>query len=202
MHNKINKSYNPYEVCVGRVYRRLPKLYRPFSILLESNLCNDAIIDKNKIRLLKQLFRWFYKSRWGFRIDYKMEMDNIINNGDIIYLYSRIKKAGFRKLLLRCDYELMDYKILKNRKYGIYFTFLFLNIENISDKNISLEIKSKNEDIFNILIIVGGYYLKDFYNLLLFKQQQKSKYLYQKSELQEMTDEDFVIYCFKKKFNY
>jgi hypothetical protein len=131
-----------------------------------------------------------------------MEMDNIINNGDIIYLYSRIKKAGFRKLLLRCDYELMDYKILKNRKYGIYFTFLFLNIENISDKNISLEIKSKNEDIFNILIIVGGYYLKDFYNLLLFKQQQKSKYLYQKSELQEMTDEDFVIYCFKKKFNY
>jgi hypothetical protein len=46
-----------------------------------------------------------------------MEMDNIINNGDIIYLYSRIKKAGFRKLLLRCDYELMDYKILKNRKY-------------------------------------------------------------------------------------
>jgi hypothetical protein len=67
--------------------------------------------------LLKQLFRRFYKSRWGFRIDYKMEMDNIINNGDIIYLYSRIKKAGFRKLLLRCDYELMDYKILKNRKY-------------------------------------------------------------------------------------
>jgi hypothetical protein len=83
-----------------------------------------------------------------------MEMDNIINNGDIIYLYSRIKKAGFRKLLLRCDYELMDYKILKNRKYGIYFIFLFLNIENISDKNISLEIKSKNEDIFSILVKV------------------------------------------------
>ena len=56
-------SYSPYKPCIGRKYRLLPKLYRPFVVLINSNLCSNYLLEKNKIRFINQLFRWFYKSR-------------------------------------------------------------------------------------------------------------------------------------------
>ena len=46
--------YKPYEICVGRHYRSVPKLYKPFVILIESTLCNIYLVNKSKIRILKQ----------------------------------------------------------------------------------------------------------------------------------------------------
>ena len=43
---------SPYKPCVGRKYRLVPKLYRPFVLLINSNLCNNYILEKNKIRFI------------------------------------------------------------------------------------------------------------------------------------------------------
>ena len=53
-YNQYNKSYNN---CVGRKYREVPKLYRPFTILIGSGIYNEVLIEKNKIRFIKQLLR-------------------------------------------------------------------------------------------------------------------------------------------------
>jgi len=60
---KKNNKYKPYEVCVGRKYRLIPKLYRPFVILIECSFCNQYLENKNKTRFINQFLRWFYKSR-------------------------------------------------------------------------------------------------------------------------------------------
>jgi hypothetical protein len=47
-------KYNPYKPCIGRKYRAIPKLYRPFVLLINSNLCNDYLLKKNKIKFVNQ----------------------------------------------------------------------------------------------------------------------------------------------------
>jgi len=162
----MNKNLIPYKICIGRKYRVILKLYRPFVILIGSSLCDVYIENKNKIRLLKQLFRWFYKDRGGFKVEPYLKEKGKISNGDIILVSLRAGKAALKNLLFKLNYILMDYKILKNRKYCLNFIFLFINIENKIEKNITLDIECKNEDLFNIFVTTNSFYIDDFDSML------------------------------------
>ena len=52
-----NIKFKPYQVCVGRKYREIRKLYRPFAILTGCNFCNCHLLDKNKIKFFHQFLR-------------------------------------------------------------------------------------------------------------------------------------------------
>lgn len=161
-------TFKPYEVCRGRKYRYLPKLYRPASIRLHSNLCNKYFSEKNKIRFINQFFRWFMKEQKGFRLNaflkipytYK-DKTYIISNGDIIYVSCWTLKAAWKKLLSRLNFELIDYKVLKRRKYNLYFIFLFIELDKVN-KEITLDVNCTQNDSYEIFITLNSYYKKDF----------------------------------------
>jgi len=69
MEKKNNMKFKPYQPCGGRKYRILKKLYKPLVILFPSSICNQYFSDKNKIRFIKQVFRWFYKGTSGFKVE-------------------------------------------------------------------------------------------------------------------------------------
>ena len=106
-------SSGPYKTCVGRKYRYLPKLYRPFTLLISGNFCNQYFTEKNKIRFINQFLRWFYKSRWGYKISYDIKLEQGISEGNSVILCSRTQKAAFKNLLAKLNYELSDYDELK-----------------------------------------------------------------------------------------
>jgi hypothetical protein len=83
------------------------------------------------------------------------------------------------------DYHLKDYKILKRRSYSLNFTFFFLNIEDKKNKEITLDIKAKNFDIFNIFITTNSHYIEDFYNIINILNNRKYK---EKDENDNMLD--------------
>lgn len=171
-------SFKPYPVCVGRVFRKVPQLYRPMAIMFESCLCNEYLTEKNKIRFLKQLFRWFYKSTSGFKVIpfLKYGEECKITEGDIIYLSCRSKNAGWKKLMSRLNYRLIDYKKLKRRKSTLFFTFFFTDIES-KNKEIWLDLKCSKREIYKIFIVSNLYYEKDFMQLLFYFYIHINKYL-------------------------
>ena len=160
MYNNIkNIEFKPYEPCSGR-YCYVPRtLYRPLVIWFETTLCNYYLNDKNKLRFIKQLLRWFNKDRSAFKIDHYLKIQKSLSKGDLIYLSCRTQKAGWRKLLAKLNFQLVDYNMLKKRSYGLFFIFLI--VEENSNKNITLDIEFKSEDNFFILITISTYYLKE-----------------------------------------
>jgi len=90
-----------------------------------------------------------------------------IMDGDIIHVTCQTQKAGWKKLLSRLNFRIMDYKILKRRKYCLSFIFYFTNISSI-DKNIMLDINCNEFDCFNILIVTNGCYINDFMQMLYY----------------------------------
>ena len=188
---KMNKkSYAP---CVGRKYRIIPKLYRPFCILLGSNICDEHMLSKNKVRFLSQIIRWFYKSRLGykakfFNINTKLPL---ILDGDVILLSGRTQKAAFKNLLAKLNYKLMDYKILKRRQYVLNFMFLFLNINEKLNNSIYLDILCSHDDSFKIYFILNGYYINDFYNILYYYNNFIYNLYYDYKLLKEVNFNDF-----------
>ena len=166
----MSKSFKPYPLYGGRKYRIVRKFYRPLVILFPSSICNQFFLDKNKIRFIKQVFRWFYKGTKGFNVKpflkhgmFKCE----IVDGDIIHVICHTQKAGWKKLLSRLNYQIMDYKILKKRKYCLSFTFLFANMTSV-DKNIMLDINCNEFDCFNIFIVTNACYINDFMQMLYY----------------------------------
>jgi len=96
----------------------------------------------------------------------------------MIYITVKIQKAGWKKLLLKLDYCLKDYKILKRRSYSLNFKFFFINIEEEKNKEITLDIKGKNFDTFDIFITTNGSFFEEFYyiiNTLNKKNKKKEK---------------------------
>ncbi len=161
-------TFKPNKVCIGRKYRYLPQLYRPISITLYSKICNFYFSEKNKIRFIKQFFRWYVKDPTGFKIKgsftYPSINDNFtykLSNCDIINVSCRAKKAAWKKLLSRLNFELIDYKKLKRRKYCLYFTFFFLNLDK-KNKEITLDLKCNKHDVYYIFITLNSYYMNDF----------------------------------------
>jgi len=171
-------SFKPMKVCKGRKYRIVPKLFRHKCFQNKSSLCNELFTEKNKIRFMTQIFRWFLKDPSGFKVNFFLKLYNykstewidqllyiLLCEGDIIYLSCRTYKAAFKNLLLKLDYKLIDYKKIKRRRYNLFFTFQFFNL-NESTKNITLDIVSLKNENFNILITLNSFYFNDFEDIL------------------------------------
>jgi hypothetical protein len=187
-------KFKPYQTCVGRKYREIRKLYRPFAILTGCGFCNCFLTDKNKIKFLGQLLRWFYKSRWGYSASFNMKEQGQVSEGDFIILCARTQKAAFKNLLAKLNYNLIDYTYLKKRQYVLNFTFLFLGVNNLNDNNIYLDISSLNEDIFKIFIIVNGFYAGDFNNIIYYYSTFVYYQLYDYSKLNELCESSFTLF--------
>jgi len=86
----------------------------------------------------------------------------------ILLLYQlKYKKLGeWKKLLLKLNFYLKDYKKLKRRSYSLNFTFFFINIKNNINKEITLDITAKKYDKFNIFITTNSFYIDEFYNII------------------------------------
>jgi len=80
---------------------------------------------KNKIRFITQLFRWFKKDSRYYKINYFFKNKYVISNLDFLNLCVKIQKSGLRKLLLKLNYTLKDYKKLKRRSYSLNFFFFY-----------------------------------------------------------------------------
>lgn len=168
MEKKKNKEFLCYKPCKGRkfVRKKLEKLVRCQVNKKKSVICNNIILEKNKIRFIMQIFRWFRKDNRHYKLDYFLKNLNKISNNDLIYLSVKIQKAGWKKLLLKLNYYLKDYKKLKRRSYCLNFTFFFTNIENNTNKEITLDITAKKLDDFDIFITTNSYYIEEFYNII------------------------------------
>ena len=159
-------KYKPYASCVGRKYRAIPKLYRPFVILISGNFCNQYLTEVNKVRFINQFLRWFYKSRWGYKMSHNIQVENGILDGNYVMFCGRTQKAAFKKLLAKLNYELIDYNILKRRQYVLNFAFLFLDVNSMVKENIFVDILSSHEDMFKIFFVVNGCYVEALNNIL------------------------------------
>jgi len=201
-------SFKPYEVCIGRKYRYLPQLYRPVSITLYARLCNQYYTEKNKIRFLKQFFRWFIKDPVGYKIKlhfkerYTSRAPLKISDGDIINLTCRTNKAAWKKWLSRLNYELIDYKVLKRRKYCLFFRFIFCELHK-SSKEITLDIKCTRYDGYHILITLNSFYLSSFLTIIengrIWKKLNKKEKKILAKKISEKRREDRKIYKIKMK---
>lgn len=84
---------------------------------------------------MQSVIRLFYKDCLGFRIAgfFKNGKQCIITDGDEIHLICHATKAVIRKLLLRINYLMDDYPLLKQRrKYTIHFTFFFIKSDKVN----------------------------------------------------------------------
>lgn len=183
--------YTPYEICLGRKYRYLKQLNRPLVVLFNSSLCNKHLTEKVKISFVQLVIRLFYKDCLGFRINgfFQNYKECKLVNGDEILLICHATKAVVRKLLLRLNYVIDDYKLLKRRKYTLKFTFYIINnvIENI-DKKITLDINCQPTDTFHFFITMGQkYYAKDLIQMLFFY------YIEECGEIEHKLDSEFVV---------
>jgi len=86
----------PYPVCKGRKFKRkkLEKLKKPIVCKKHSILSNYKFSEKNKIRFLTQIFRWFRKDSRHYRLAYFLKKKKYISNLDFIILSMKIQKAG------------------------------------------------------------------------------------------------------------
>jgi hypothetical protein len=190
-------SLQLYKRCKGRKFKRekLKKLIKPIVCKKNSRILNYTLTEKNKIRFVTQLFRWFSKDFTYYKLNYFIKKKYIISNCDFINLSVKIQKAGWKKLLLKLNYHLKDYKNLKRRSYSLNFKFFFLNIEDNKNKEITLDIKAKNFDIFNIFITTNSYYIDDFYNIINFLNGRKFK---EKDENDNMLDKLTYIFSWNR----
>jgi len=163
-----NKKVVIYKPCKGRKFLRekLKKLIRCKVNLKKSIICNNILLEKNKIRFITQLFRWFRKDSRHYKVDYFIKDFYKISNNDLIFLSVKIQKAGWKKLLSKLNFYLKEYKVLKRRSYCLNFTFFFVNIEDNINKEITLDITAKKLDDFNIFITTNSYYIAEFYNII------------------------------------
>lgn len=161
--------YTPYPFCLNRKYRKLPQLNRPLAIIFKTTLCNNNFTEKAKISFLLQVLRLFYKDSLGFRVDafFKEGLKCDIKKGDFMYLACSATKAILRKLLMRLNYEIDDYKLLKRRKYTLFFIF-YISDNSKENKNVLVDITTQGHDTFKFLINCSLYYSKDLMQILFF----------------------------------
>jgi hypothetical protein len=165
---KKNKKFIMYKPCKGRKFirKKLQKLIRCQVNLKKSIICNNILSEKSKMKFIMQIFRWFRKDSRHYKIEYIIKNIYSISNNDLIFLSVKIQKAGWKKLLLKLNFYLKDYKKLKRRSYCLNFTFFFINVEDNINKEITLDITAKKLDVFNIFITTNSYYMEEFYNII------------------------------------
>jgi hypothetical protein len=158
----------PYPRCKGRKFfrKKLKKLKKPISCKKNSIISNYNLNEKNKLRFITQLFRWFKKDCRHYKLNYFLKNNYNISNCDLIYLGVKIQKAGWKKLSLKLNYKLKDYQKLKRRSYSLFFIFFFNNINDKKNKEITIDILSNKFDKFKIFVTINGFFLKEFYNII------------------------------------
>ena len=158
----------PYPICKGRKFKKkkLRKLIKNISCYKKSIINNYNLLEKNKIRFIQQFFRWFKKDSQYYRVSFFLKKKYIISNLDIINISVKIQKAGWKKLLLKLDYCMKDYKTLKRRSYSLNFKFFFININDNISKEITLDIKGLGFDAFDIFITTNSSFFDEFYNII------------------------------------
>ena len=158
----------PYPICKGRKFKKkkLRKLIKNISCYKKSIINNYNLLEKNKIRFIQQFFRWFKKDSQYYRVSFFLKKKYIISNLDIINISVKIQKAGWKKLLLKLDYCMKDYKTLKRRSYSLNFKFFFININDNINKEITLDIKGLGFDAFDIFITTNSSFFDEFYNII------------------------------------
>lgn len=154
-----------YTICKGRKVKR-EKLTKPISCKKFSNIQNYNLNEKDKMRFITQLFRWFKKDSRHYKLSYFLKNNNYISNCDSLNLVVKIQKAGWKKLLLKLNYKLKDYDLLKRRSYSLVFIFFFNNVKDNKTKEITIDIQSDKYDKFQIFITTNGLFLKEFYNII------------------------------------
>lgn len=171
----------------GRRYKndKLIKLKKPISFIKHSIISNHFLTDKNKIRFLTQIFRWYKKSNTHYKVEFFLKKKKYISDLDLINLSVKIQKAGLKKLLSKLGYCLKDYKTLKRRIYSLNFSFFFIDTrkidindrkkKNTELKNITVDITVNNFDILNIFITTNSYYFEEFYYIINTWQSYKKK---------------------------
>jgi len=149
---------NPYPFCKGRKFKKkkLRKLIKNISCYKKSIINNYDLTEKNKIRFIQQFFRWFKKDSQYYKISFFLKKKYIISNLDIIDITVKIQKAGWKKLLLKLNYCMKDYKKLKRRSYSLNFKFFFINVNDSINKEITLDIRGLGFDVFDIFIITNS----------------------------------------------
>lgn len=176
----------------GRKYKneKLIKLKKPISFLKHSIICNHVLTEKNKIRFLLQIFRWYKKSNTHYKVEFYLKKKKYITDLDYINLSVKIQKAGLKKLLLKLGYHLKDYKNLKRRIYSLNFYFFFIDThkmhinekkkKNTDLKNITVDINVNNFDILNVFITTNSYYFDEFYYIIntwkSYKKKEEDEY--------------------------
>jgi len=140
---KGNFAY--YTPCKGRKFlrKKLQKLIRCKANLKQSVICNNSLLEKNKIKFITQIFRWFRKDSRHYKLDFFIKKGYYISNNDLIFLSVKIQKAGWKKLLFKLNVHLKDYKKLKRRSYSLNFFFFITNISDNISKEITLDIVAK-----------------------------------------------------------
>lgn len=194
--NFKNKFY-PYKPCKGRI-KEIEKLKKPLCILKNSKICNSSLLEKNKIKFLNQLFKWYKKDFEFYKVDYFLKDIKNISDCDILYLSVKIQKAGWKKLLLNLNYHLTDYKKLKRRSYSLNFIFFFINIKDNLNKDTTVDIQANNFDKFNIFITTNSLYSEDFYNIINIWEKKKEEDA-KKDEIDFLFDEVKKLYSFNKE---
>lgn len=210
------KSY--YSNCKGRKFKKekLKKLKKPISCEKKSIIFNSDISEKNKIRFIAQIFRWFKKDSRHYKLNSFLKNKFIISNCDYIDLSVKIQKAGWKKLLFKLNYYLKDYKELKRRSYTLNFRFFFLINNNEINKEITLDIRAKNFDSFTIFITTNSFYIEEFYYIIntlnkkmLIKKDENDyiledlKYIFSWNRLNKIICYDVYIpwYVTKEEYN-
>jgi len=189
----------PYYICKGRKFKKekLKKLIRPISCKKKSVISNYNINDKDKIRFITQIFRWFKKDSRHYKLNYFFKNKYIISNCDYIDLSVKIQKAGWKKLLFKLNYFLKDYKELKRRSYTLNFRFFFL-INNLNEKKkeITLDINAETFDTFFIFITtINTFYIEDFYYII---NKLNRKMLIKKDENDYMLEDLKYIFSWNR----
>lgn len=157
--------YQPYKPCIGRKYRKLPKMYRPLANRKNSSICNSMITDKNKVRFVTQIFRWFKKDHSNYKMDYFFREKYGISECDLLYLTCKTQKAAWKKLLLKLNYTFSDYKKIKRRSFSLSFVFFFVNLKE-KTKDLTIDIRSNKLDSYYIFITLNSFFLNDIFFII------------------------------------
>lgn len=179
-------KWRPYSPCKGRKFKKkkLRKLIKNISCYKKSIINNYNLTEKNKIRFIQQFFRWFKKDSQYYSINFFLKKKYIISKLDTINITVKIQKAGWKKLLLKLNYCMKDYKKLKRRSYSLNFKFFFIN--NETNKEITLDIRGMGFDIFDIFITTNAAFFVDFYNII-------NTWIKAKIEKNEKDENDLIL---------
>lgn len=153
-------NFKPYKNCKGRIYRKLPKMYRPLANRKGAHICNYMITEKNKLRFITQIFRWFKKDHSNYKMDYFFRETLCISECDLLYLSCKTQKAAWKQLLLKLNYTLSDYKKIKRRSFSLSFVFFFVDLKN-KTKELTIDIKSMKLDSYYIFITLNSFFFSD-----------------------------------------